>query len=321
MIDNDHCEVVLVRDGTNDDEWLDARQTGITGSDALAAMGMDPRKHRATLWLEKVQGGRSVEETEPMVMGRILEPAVKEAFAWKSGLEVIDSDVLLRSVARPWMLATPDGYVRDATGQLGVFEAKTTTVWLEDQWSNGQIPERAAAQTMHYLAVTGLAFGFVAVLINNSVQYRYVERDEELIARIIELEEEFWGYVTRNEMPPMTAGPDRADVIGALWPTHLAGKTVELDDRSVLDAYRQAAQQESHWEKRRKELGEELRLLAADAEVINYLGEPVATLRASEVRRIDSDALRRLHPDIANEVTKTTTQRVLRLTKTKGDNQ
>lgn len=315
MIADDRCEVVLVRDGTNDHEWLDARQGGITGSDALAAMGMDPRKHRASLWLEKTTGGRSVEETEPMVMGRILEPAVREAFAWKSGLEVMGSDVLLRSVAYPWMLATPDGYVRDASGQLGIFEAKTTSVWLEDAWANGQIPERAAAQTMHYLAVTGLSFGFVAVLINNRVEYRYVERDEELIARIIELEQEFWGYVERGEMPPLTAGPDRAEAIDALWPTHAPGKSVELSDLSVLDAYRQAAQQESHWEKRRKELGEELRLIAADAEVINWQGEPVATLKASEVRRIDSDALRRLHPDIAEEVTKITTQRSLRLTK------
>lgn len=314
MITDDHCEVVLVRDGTNDFEWLEARRNGISGSDALAAMGADPRKQRTALWIEKTQG-RATEENEAMVMGRILEPAVKRGFEWKSGLEVLDSDALYRSVAWPWMLATPDGFVRDTNGRLGLFEAKTTTVYLEEDWANGNIPARAAAQTMHYLAVTGLPFAFVAVLIDNKVQYRHFERDEELIASIVAAEEEFWSYVVRGEMPPIEFNPDRGDVIDHLWPTHADGKAVELagDGEKALVAYRQANEQYRHWEQRRKELGEELRLLAADAEVLTIEGVPAATLRSNEVRRIDTEKLRSMYPEVAADCTVTSTTRALRL--------
>lgn len=320
MITDDHCEVVLVRDGTNDHEWLDARTLGITGSDALAAMGADPRKQRTALWIEKTQG-RIVEETEAMVMGRILEDAVKRGFEWKSGLEVLDSDALYRSVAWPWMLATPDGFVRDTNGRLGLFEAKTTTVYLEEDWANGNIPARAAAQTMHYLAVTGLPFAFVAVLIDNKVQYRHFERDEELIATLVAAEEEFWGYVQRREMPPITFAPDRGDVIDHLWPTHTDGKTLEVDDAGAkaITAYAQANQQYHHWKQRRDELGEEVRLLATDAEVLTIEGLPAATLRSNEVRRIDTEKLRSVYPQVAADCTVTSTTRALRLPRAKKE--
>jgi putative phage-type endonuclease len=320
MILDDHCEIVLVRDGTNDFEWLEARRNGISGSDALAAMGADPRKQRTALWIEKTQG-RATEENEAMVMGRILEPAVKRGFEWKSGLEVIDSDALYRSIAWPWMLATPDGFVRKPSGELGLFEAKTTTVHLEDDWVDGNVPARAAAQTMHYLAVTGLPFAFVAVLIDNKVQYRYFERDEELIATIVAAEEEFWGYVVRGEMPPIEFNPDRGDVIDLMWPTHADGKTLELDSagEKALAAYRQANEQYRHWEQRRKELGEEIRLLATDAEVLNVEGQQAATLRSNLVNRIDTEKLRTTYPAIAAECTVTSTQRALRLTKPKKE--
>lgn len=318
MILDDHCEIVLVRDGTNDAEWLEARRNGISGSDALAAMGADPRKQRTALWIEKTQG-RTVEENEAMVMGRILEPAVKRGFEWKTGLTVIDSDALYRSVAWPWMLATPDGFVRNEAGELGLFEAKTTTVYLEDDWADGNVPARAAAQTMHYLAVTGLTFAYVAVLIDNKVQVRYFERDEDLIAAIVAAEGELWDLVQRNEMPPIAFSPDRGDVIDFMWPTHTDGKTVELDDtgEKAIAAYRQANEQYRHWEQRRKELGEEIRILAADAEVLNVEGQQAATLRSNAVNRIDTEKLRSTYPAIAAECTVTSTQRALRLTKPK----
>ena len=317
MILDDHCEIVLVRDGTNEHEWLEARRHGISGSDALAAMGADPRKQRTALWIEKTQG-RTVEENEAMVMGRILEPAVKAGFTWKTGIAVIESDALYRSVAWPWMLATPDGFVRNENGDLGLFEAKTTTVYLEDDWADGNVPARAAAQTMHYLAVTGLRFAYVAVLIDGKVQVRYFERDEELIAAIVTAEEELWGFVQRGEMPPISFAPDRGDVIDFMWPTHADGKTVDIDEKP-LAAYRQANEQYRHWEQRRKELGEEIRLLAADAEVLTVEGVQAATLRSNAVNRIDTEKLRTTYPQVAAECTVTSTTRALRLTKPKKE--
>ncbi len=312
QVTDDHCEVVLERDGTNEEAWLDARREGVSASDALAAMGFDPRKQRAALWIEKTQG-TSVEETEPMVMGRILEPAVKQAFAWKSGLDVVDATELLRSVAWPWMLCTPDGYVKDTSGTLGLFEAKTTTIYLKDDWADGQIPERAAAQTMHGLAVTGLPFAFVAVLINNQVEYRYMERDEALIAEIIRLEQEFWQYVIDREMPPIHPGRDAPDLLHSLYPRANEGTTRELTEaeRDIAVRFRRAGSEYKHWERERAALGDQLKILAGDAEFLTWNGDPIVSVKSGETRRIDIDRLRAEQPEIAKQYEKVTLSRRL----------
>lgn len=314
-VTDDHCEVVLERDGTNEDAWLDARREGVSASDALAAMGYDPRKQRAALWIEKTQG-TSVQETEPMVMGRILEPAVKAGFAWKSGLVVHDATELLRSTSWPWMLCTPDGYAESAEGTLGLFEAKTTTIYLKEDWADGQIPERAAAQTMHGLAVTGLPFAFVAVLIDNKVEYRYMERDEQLIAEIIRLEAEFWQYVVDKEMPPVHPGRDAADLLTSLYPRAVEGAMRELTqaERDVAIAFRRAGSEYKHWERERAALGEQLKIMAGDAEFLTWNGDPIVSVKSGEMRRIDIDRLREEQPEIAKAYEKVTpTRRLLSL--------
>lgn len=312
-VTDDHCEVVLERDGTNEEAWLDARRLGVSASDALAAMGMDPRKQRAALWIEKTQG-TSVEVNEAMVMGNILEPAVKAAFRWKSGLDVVDATELLRSVAWPWMLCTPDGYVRDASGRLGLFEAKTTTIYLKDDWADGQIPERAAAQTMHGLAVTGLPFAFVAVLINNVCEYRYMERDEDLIGEIIRLEDEFWQYVVNDEMPPIRAGGDASDVVERMWPTAEEGKTreVSMTERDLVIEWRRAGSEFAHWKKVRDELGDEMKIMARDAEFLTWGGDPIVAVKSSERSSIDIKRLREEQPAIVKEYERVTPVRSLK---------
>lgn len=318
-VTDDWCEIVLERDGTPETEaaWKAARRQGISGSDALAAMGLDPRKQRAHLWREKVDDIEQP-ENEAMVAGRCLEPAVKQLFTWHTKLQVVDSDVLLRSVANPWMLATPDGYVRDEGGTLGLFEAKTTTVHLAEEWADDQIPERAAAQTMHYLAVTGLPFAYVAVLINNRLQWRYLERDERLIRRIIELEAEFWQSVVAREMPPVMYGKDADDLLRALYPES-DGTDVEATDEQLqlVDNWRSCAEQASHWERRAKETGQLVKAALGDGERLLYGDRVLATWKSQDHRELDRDALRAAHPELFEQFTINKPRRVLRAVKAK----
>lgn len=318
-VTDDWCEIVLTRDGTDETEtaWKAARRQGISGSDALAAMGLDPRKQRAHLWREKVEETEQA-ENEAMVAGRFLEPAVKALFTWHTSLEVIDSDTLLRSVAHPWMLATPDGYVYDEAGTLGLFEAKTTTVYLADEWADEQVPERAAAQTMHYLAVTGLPFAYVAVLINNRLQWRYIERDERLIRRIVELEEEFWQTVVDREMPPIVYGKDTDELLRELYPES-DGTQIEASDETaqLVENWRSCSEQEAHWRTRAKETGQLVRAAMGDAERLVYGDRTLATWKTQDHRELDRDALKEAHPDIYAQFSVNKPRRVLRHVKPK----
>lgn len=320
-VTDDWCEVVLVRDGTPEveDAWKAARKTGISGSDALAAMGVDPRKQRAHLWREKKQDLPD-QENEAMVAGRFLEPAVKQLFTWHTNLPVVDNDALLRSTAYPWMLATPDGYVQDEAGTWGLFEAKTTTVYLAEEWADDGVPERAAAQTMHYLAVTGLPFAYVAVLINNRLQWRYLERDERIIKRIVELEEEFWELVQGDTMPDIVYGKDTDDLLRELYPEAQAGTVVEATDQmaQLVDNWRSCAQQSSYWEHREKESAQLVKAALGDAESLVYGDRVLATWKSQDHRALDRAALKAAHPEIADQFTVNTPRRVLRYGLRKG---
>ena len=54
------------------------------------------------------------------------------------------------------------------------------------------------------MAVTGYAGTYIAVLIGgNSFRWKFVERDEELISMLIELEADFWDYVRLGTPPPL----------------------------------------------------------------------------------------------------------------------
>lgn len=319
IVGNGHCELVLNLDDTNEADWLAERLTGLTGTDCLAALGLDPYKSRLALWHAK-RDPQPVEENARMRMGKRLESVVREEFAYQTGLSVEPANVLLRSVHHPFMLASPDGWVVE-NGHIGIFEAKTTTVWNRGDWADDQVPLRALAQVAHYLAVTGLDFAYVAVLIDNEVLYRKVERDSDLVADIVQREADFWQLVVDGEMPAVDYHESTTDALKAMWPEPEAGKTVDLDATliEVVGEWRTAKAEIELLKSRRDALANRIREAMTDAEVAMAGDRPVLSYKASEVRRVDTPALRAAHPGIVEEFTVVSTQRTLReLNRKKG---
>lgn len=64
-------------------------------------------------------------------------------------------------------------------------------------------PDRGASpRLMHHLAVTGKRAADVAVLLGGQdLQVHRIERDDALISPLVQLEQQFWGYVVRDEAP------------------------------------------------------------------------------------------------------------------------
>ena len=64
-------------------------------------------------------------------------------------------------------------------------------------------PDRGASpRLMHQLAVTGKRAADVAVLLGGQdLQVHRIERDDALISQLVQLEQQFWGYVVRDEAP------------------------------------------------------------------------------------------------------------------------
>ena len=222
--------------GLDRQAWLAIRQRGIGSSDAAAAVGLSPYKSPLTLWLEKT--GRQLPEDvsgkEAVVWGTVLEPVLARVYAERTGRRVRRVNAVLQHPEHPWMLANID---REVTGapDVQILECKTAGIHGSRLWRDG-VPEYVQLQVMHQLAVTGKQAADVAVLLGGQhLEIHRIERDDRLIARLIDLERQFWQYV-ENDTPPPADGSDSAEsALRCLYPDD-TGQTVDFRDHRNLSA-------------------------------------------------------------------------------------
>ena len=223
------------------EDWLAVRRTGIGGSDAAAAVGLNPYKSMLELWLEKTGRDAELEKpdpndtTHPIFWGTLLEPIVAAAYTQQTSNRVRKVNAVLRHPTVPFMLANLDREVSGADVQI--LECKTAGLNGAKLWRNGP-PEYVQLQVQHQLAVTGKQAADVAVLVcGQQLDVHRVERDDELIEKLIELEARFWNYVESDMPPPADGSNSAGQALSCLFPRD-AGNTVDFsDDRSLSAAF------------------------------------------------------------------------------------
>ncbi|MEX3930374.1 YqaJ viral recombinase family protein [Paraburkholderia phymatum] len=227
--------------GLSRTDWLQVRRTGIGGSDAAAAVGLNPYKSQLELWLEKT--GRDAglpkpdpnDTTEPVYWGTLLEPIVAAAYTQQTGNRVRKVHAVLQHPTIPFMLANLDREVIGVPG-VQILECKTAGEFGARHWREG-VPEYVQLQVQHQLAVTGKAAADVAVLLcGQQLDVHRIERDDALIARLIPLEAQFWRYV-ETDTPPPADGSESADrALRCLYPG--TGGTLDFtDDRRLSSVF------------------------------------------------------------------------------------
>ncbi|MDD2883370.1 MAG: YqaJ viral recombinase family protein [Rhodoferax sp.] len=222
------------------DEWLTVRKRGIGSSDAAAAVGLNPYKSQLELWMEKTGRDGNLpktdpnDETSPMYWGTLLESIVAAHYTKRSGHKVRRINAVLQHPQEPWMLANIDREVT-GTADVQILECKTAGLQGSFLWREG-VPEYVQLQVMHQLAVTGKQCADVAVLIcGQDLQIHRIQRDEAMIAKLIELERAFWHYVETDTEPPAD-GSESADVaLRCLYPKD-SGSTLDLSDDLEMSA-------------------------------------------------------------------------------------
>ena len=173
------------------EEWLKYRTKGIGGSDVSIIAGINPFKSVHQLWLEKT-GQIEPEQTDSDYahFGSLLEPIVRREFTARTGIKVRQKHMLLQSEDYPFMFADLDGVINE-DGEMAVFEAKTASAYKQEVWEDG-VPAPYILQVQHYMAVTGAKRTYIAALVGgNHFFYHVVERDEEMIGKIIAMESIF----------------------------------------------------------------------------------------------------------------------------------
>ena len=144
-------------------DWLRYRTMGIGGSDVSVIAGINPYRSVYQIWLEKTGQTEPAErDNEYTHFGTILEPVVRKEFTARTGLKVRQKHMILQSEEHPFMLANLDGVI-NLDGKMCIFEAKTASAYKLDDWQS-DIPPEYMLQVQHYMAVTGAAKTYIAVL-------------------------------------------------------------------------------------------------------------------------------------------------------------
>lgn len=302
------AKVILAHDAL-DSEWHAARKLGLGGSDIPTLLGMD--KYTSPLELYYAKRGelpdmpRSAELEEAAEWGHELEDVVARRWARQHGATVMRGPGTLQHPDAPWMLGNVDrlfvaplqGGVGDV--ERGVLEVKTRSEYQLRAWQD-DVPDAPALQAHWYLAVTGFDVAYVAALIGgNKLRWHRVERDEDLLADLIEAAAEFWQRVVDGNPPPVDGTAATKNLLNHLYQVD-PDKTVDLDRSDVaplLAARDEALADLESAEKRIDDAENQLRALIGDAELARVDAVTVATWKANGT--FASKRFAKAHPELA----------------------
>lgn len=258
------------------------------------------------MWLAKT--GRTEEEPDPagaerMRWGRLLEPVLLAEWDERHPEFVLTGGAgLYADPQYPWMLATVDGLAWTPDQELaGVVEAKTGSHYTASAWAEGEVPVYYVTQVQWYLRVLGAPRAFLAALLDTSTYVeRVIDRDEDLITDLVEAAAEFWGYVERDEPPPVDGSEHTRRTLARVR-AH-AGEVVELDRSWTKDLDHRAELTDliTGLEAERALIDNRLRAAMGTAEVAHLDGRKVASHKAPSKpsRSCAYDALAADHPDL-----------------------
>ena len=222
--DNENIKVLGYE---NEDDWHELRAKRIGGSDIGAILGVNPYKSIVDVYIDKTEGS-TFKGNNATHWGHMLEGTVIKEFASKhSELIVYEAPY---SIVDNFFIANLDGVLKDKeTGDYGVLEIKTTSIWNKKEWEEDTIPQSYYAQVQHYLMLTGYKFTYIAVLIGGQ-QYKEfkVERSEEDIELIRNKASEFYNQNILKLIPPM---PDGSDA----YMQHLKKKALEIENNEIIE--------------------------------------------------------------------------------------
>jgi len=310
--------------------WLGHRKHGLGGSDASKACGVNPYDGPLYVYLDKLGLIPEIPDNPAMRFGRKLEPVVREVFTEDSGIRVRLAG-LQRNNDRPWQIYSPDGFTDDG----GLFEAKTTGWWNKAEWAEDQTADHAEIQVQHGMAVTGTPHAWVAVLIDGrDFQFRRVERNEEQIRIITEIERELWHENILKQIPPAPLAADLG-IVKQFYSGPDPDKITMASPAEAADLIREwsaAKARVKGAETAAAEAEARLRVLVGDGHALQVLdklvltAKPTGTFAASRFREdnpkladaltipstaLDMDRLKTDHADLYTKYR----SRVLRVTK------
>ena len=297
------------------EKWLEIRKQGIGSSDAAAACGIHPYLSMLELWMIKTGRLHShldddIDGYSPLYWGNTLEPMVAKYYQEHTGNKVRRVNAILQhpDSDKHFMLANLD-YAITGSGEVQILECKTAGEHGAKLWKHG-VPLYVTCQVQHQLAVTGKRAAHICVLIcGHEAKIFKVERDERLIASIIEHERLFWQYVQTDTPPTPDHSESAARALKLLYPNPKPSSKVDLtDDDGANKLFEQLLSYRDYMqelEQRHDQVKHQLQSLIQDNEIAVFEKGAISWKRSKDSTSLDSKALTKAHPELLEQFSKT----------------
>lgn len=289
--------------------WLQYRKKGIGGSDAGSICGLNPYSTAISVFQDKTQP--QVEEkadNEAMRQGRDLEEYVARRFTEETGKKVRRANAIFYQEENPFMLANVDRLI---VGENAGLECKTASAYSADKWKDGHIPESYEIQCHHYMAVTGADAWYIAcVVLGKEFIWHKIERDEETIQMLIQIETDFWYQnVLADKMPAPDGSKAAEELLSKYYKNSDPGKSIALvgfDEK--LKRRDEISELQDKLEKEKKQIEQEVKVYMEDAEKADSDHYSVSWKPVTS-NRVDSKKLKSVYPEVYQECVKASESR------------
>lgn len=289
------------------EDWLKYRKRGIGGSDAGAVCGLNPYRSAMAVYLDKTTDEVEMIDNEAMRQGREFEDYVARRFMEASGKKVRRANAMFYHEGYPFMIADVD---RMIAGENAGLECKTASPFMADKWKDGQIPMHYQLQCYHYMAVCSAECWYIAVLIyGREFKFYRIERDEELISDLIEIEKDFWEKHVQKGIMPAPDGSKIADSVIAEYYRQSVPQSVPLtgfDEK--LRRRQELLAVIDRMDTEKKQIEQELKLYLGEAELAENERYRVSWKTVCS-NRLDEKRLKEEQPEIYEKYRRETVSR------------
>lgn len=289
------------------EEWLRYRKQGIGGSDAGAICGFNPYRTAMQVYYDKTSDETENIDNEAMRQGRELEDYVAKRFAEETGKKVRRANAMFYDEKNPFMLADVD---RMIVGENAGLECKTVSPYMAEHWKDDKVPLSYQMQCYHYMSACNADRWYVAALIyGREFKVYTLERDEEIIANLIRLEEDFWNNYVQKRVLPEPDGSKLADSVIAEYYKNADSVIIPLQGfNDKLKRRQELVGLLDRLETEKKQIEQELKIYLGDAEMAENEQYRVSWKNVL-TNRIDTTRLKEEEPEIYKRFQKTSQSR------------
>lgn len=269
-------------------QWLIERKKGLGASDISAVMGINPYKTAIDVFIDKTTPSIEYSESITIRRGKFLEPFVAQLFeeattySVKKNADENGKEIVFRHPIEDFMTATPDYFFYKPEETL--LEIKTSVGQGAIKWFDG-IPDYILMQLQHQMFVCLKKTAVLCTLINDDFNYIDVERNEELIERMLLTGSIFWhNHVLPNIMPEPTTIDDYKKVF-----KYAKQNSILVVDENMLETLDKISkckeklkEQKALCKQQEQELDEYLhsiKMLMRDYETMVFDGQILATYK------------------------------------------